>query len=238
MPYIVLVNFGIVCAVIVIALSRIGGMVMHEVPTGAQNVAEYFLDWFVKQSRRIDATVVGLVAPFIATLFAVILLSNLLLIVPLPLLNIPPTAYFGVTFALALTAVLGNIVLNGIHRGILPALTHLVWPNPIQLISEVGHAASLSLRLFGNIGGEYLVALLVLRSAPYGIPLIIHGLGLIPAFIQPLVFTLLTVSFLGTAMTHQAKHEGAARRSRRFSLGGRRRAAALGKQLVTGGESQ
>lgn len=207
LPYIVLVNFAIVCGAIVLVLSRIGRRTMHEGPTGIQNVAEYFLDWFVKQSRGIDPGVVDLVAPFIATLFVVIFVSNLMAIVPLPLLSIPPTAFFGVTFALALTAVLGKVVLNGVHRGMLAAVTHLVWPNPIQLISEVSDVASLSLRLFGNIAGEFLVALLVLQAAPYGIPIIIHGLGLIPAFIQPLVFTLLTTSFLATAMSHVEKRK-------------------------------
>ena len=207
LPYIVLANFAIVCAAVVAVLSRIGRRTMHEVPTGIQNVAEYFLDWFVKQSRRIDPGVVDLVAPFIATLFIVIFVSNLMAIVPLPLLRIPPTSFFGVTFALALAAVLGKVILSGIHRGALAAVTHLVWPNPIQLISEVSDVASLSLRLFGNIGGEFLVALLVVQAAPYGIPVIIHGLGLIPAFVQPLVFTLLTTSFLATAMTHAEKRE-------------------------------
>lgn len=239
LPYIVLVNFAIVCGAIVLVLSRIGRRTMDEVPIGIQNTAEYFLDWFVKQSRGIDPGVVDLVVPFIATLFMVIFVSNLLAIVPLPLLSIPPTAFFGVTFALALTAVLGSAVLNGIHRGLLPALTHLFWPNPIQLIFEVSDVASLSLRLFGNIAGEFLVALLVLQSAPYGIPIIIHALGLIPAFIQPLVFTLLTTSFLANAMTHREKPKQGSKTAKRwfhFSLGRRGRKPVQAPELVTGGE--
>jgi hypothetical protein len=62
-----------------------------------------------------------------------------------------------------------------------------------------------------------MVALLVAKAAPYGIPLIIHALGLIPAFIQPLVFTLLTTNFLAEAVHREEKrmlgkeHEGTAK---------------------------
>ena len=59
---------------------------------------------------------------------------------------------------------------------------------------------SLSLRLFGNIAGEYMTVALVLLVVPWGIPLILHALGLIPAFVQALVFTLLTTSFLANAL--------------------------------------
>jgi uncharacterized membrane protein YozB (DUF420 family) len=90
-------------------------------------------------------------------------------------------------------------------RAFAPALVvllgkHLFWPNPLQLVTKISDILSLSLRLFGNIGGEFLVVLLVVKAAPYGIPLVIHTLGLIPAFIQPLVFTLLTSNFLAEAV--------------------------------------
>jgi len=241
LPGIVVANFAIVCGVSILVLGLIGRRTMHEVPSGIQNVAEYFLDWFVKQSRGIDPGVVELVTPFIATLFVIIFVSNLMVIVPFPLLSIPPTAFFSVTLALALTAVVGSWVLNGIHRGVLQAALHLVWPNPIQLVAEVSDVASLSLRLFGNIAGEFLVGLLVLKSAPYGIPIVIHGLGLIPAFIQPLVFTLLTTSFLANAMRHEEKRNRTTEQGKRrfhLSLGRRVRRNLRVSELVTGGEPQ
>ena len=64
---------------------------------------------------------------------------------------------------------------------------------------------SLSLRLFGNIAGEYMTVALVLLVVPFGIPLILHALGLIPAFVQALVFTLLTTSFLANAVHHEER---------------------------------
>ncbi|MDH4138947.1 MAG: F0F1 ATP synthase subunit A [Coriobacteriia bacterium] len=205
MPYIALFNFTLVGVVLVVLGTLAGRRMMTEVPESVQNLAEFTTDWFVKQARGMGSDVVMLAAPFLATIFALILGCNLLMLVPLPIIHIPPTAFYSVPLAMALTAIFGIVVLNGIHRGILPAVTHLVWPNPIQLVSEVSDVLSLSLRLFGNIGGEYMVVLLVTQAAPIGIPVIIHGLGLIPSFIQPLVFTLLTANFLATAIHHESK---------------------------------
>jgi F-type H+-transporting ATPase subunit a len=69
----------------------------------------------------------------------------------------------------------------------------------------VSDVVSLSLRLFGNIGGEHMMLVLVMSAVPYGIPLILHVLGFIPAFVQALVFTLLTTSFVA-GVIHK-KHE-------------------------------
>ncbi len=200
LPFIVVANLAVVAAVLIV-LGRIAtARPLKELPDGVQNAAEGALDWFVDQARRIDPRAVPAIAPFLATLFLLILASNLLAILPVPVLRIPPTSYFGVPFALALVAVAGALVIGVRLRGIGAGLRHLFWPNPLQLISELSHALSLSLRLYGNIGGEYIVAALVAQAAPYGIPLVVHALGLVPACLQPIVFTLLTANALATAL--------------------------------------
>lgn len=207
MPYIVIFNFFLVSVTLVI-LGRIATRrKLKEVPDGVQNVAEFVLDWFVNQAKEMRPESVTVVVPFLASLFLFILLSNLLAILPLPLIKIPPTSYYSGPLALALIAIFGIIIISGVYKGSLGALKHLVWPNPLQLISEISHALSLSLRLFGNIGGEFMVALLVLQAAPYGILLVIHALGLIPAFIQALIFTLLTSNFLAGAIHVEKEKE-------------------------------
>ena len=217
LPWIVIGNFLLV-AVLLVILGRIAtARPLREMPDGAQNAAELVLDWFVDQARRIEPSSVSLIAPFLATLFLLILGSNLLAYLPLPVLRIPPTAYFSGPFALALVAVLGSLVIGAKIRGVRRSLRHLVWPNPLQLVGEASHALSLSLRLYGNIGGEFIVAALAASAAPYGIPLIIHALGLIPATVQPLVFILLTASFLATAVSTEGKAAGRAGPSRRHS---------------------
>jgi F-type H+-transporting ATPase subunit a len=200
LPGIVLVNFLLV-GVLLLGLGRIAmARPLTELPDGAQNGAELVLEWFIEQARRIAPGSVTVVAPFLASLFLMILGGNLLAVLPIPLLRIPPAAYFSVPLGLALVAVLGSIVVGARLTGPGAAFKHLVWPNPLQLVGDVSHVLSLSLRLYGNIAGEFLVATLAASAAPYGVPLIIHALGLIPAVVQPLVFVLLTISFLATAV--------------------------------------
>lgn len=200
LPWIVIGNFLLVATLLVVAGRMVVARPLEEVPRGLQNAAELALEWFVEQARAVDPARVTLVAPFLATLFFLILGSNLLGLLPLPLVQVPPTAYYSGPLALALVSVVGVLVIGARIRGVRGTLRHLVWPNPLQLVGEFSHTLSLSLRLYGNIGGEYLVGQLATRAAPYGIPLIIHALGLIPAVVQPLVFTLLTVNFLATAV--------------------------------------
>jgi len=205
LPYVVVLNFLVVCSLLLV-LGRIAtARPLKELPDGVQNAAEFVLDWFVAQARGIDPRAVPIIAPFLASLFLVILLSNLLAVLPVPVLQIPPTAYYSVPLALAVIAVAGALVISARIRGITAGLKHLVWPNPLQLVAELSHTLSLSLRLYGNIGGEFIVALLVAQAVPYGIPLLVHALGLFPAAIQPFVFTLLTANVLSTALHREEK---------------------------------
>ncbi len=204
LPVIVIANFALV-AVLLLALGKVAtARPLTELPGGIQNAAEATLDWFVDQARRIDPRKVTLVAPFLATLFLMILFSNLLAVLPIPVLQIPPTSFFSGPLGLALAAVLGVLAISAMINGAAAALKHLVWPNPLQLVGELSHTLSLSLRLYGNIGGELIVASLAAQAVPWGIPLLIHALGLIPAVVQPVVFTLLTANFLATAMHTRA----------------------------------
>lgn len=207
LPDVVVLN-SLVVALVLMVLARIAtARPLKELPDGVQNAAELVLDWFVDQARKIHPRGVRTIAPFLASLFLVILLGNLLAVLPIPVLRIPPAAYYSGPLGLALVAVLGSLVISARLRGIGAGLKHLVWPNPLQLVSELSHTLSLSLRLYGNIGGELIVATLVAQVVPYGIPLIVHALGLIPAVVQPVVFTLLTANVLATAL-HGAREDG------------------------------
>lgn len=204
-PYIVIANALLVSMTLIVGATIASRQKLKEVPGPVQNAAEAALEWFIRQARDIRGDAVKTVTAFLATFFFFIFLSNLLGMIPIPIIRIPPTSYYSVTLALALCSIFGILILTTVYKGIKGSLKHLVWPNPLQLVSEVSHVLSLSLRLFGNIGGEFIVASLVLVAAPYGIPLIVHILGLIPAFLQALVFTLLTASALGIAISIEEK---------------------------------
>jgi F-type H+-transporting ATPase subunit a len=200
LPHVVIANAVIVALLLMGLAAAIARLKLEEVPGPLQNAVERGFEWFVGLAREVRPDGVAAIAPFLASLFAFILFSNLLAVLPLPLLQIPPTAYYGATLALALIGTLGVVALGARFKGVAGAVRHLLWPNPLQLVSEASHVLSLSLRLFGNIGGELLVAMLVAATVPYGVPLIIHILGLVPAVVQPVVFTLLLSSFLAEAV--------------------------------------
>jgi F-type H+-transporting ATPase subunit a len=80
---------------------------------------------------------------------------------------------------------------------------------PINLISEFSRLISLSMRLFGNIfAGEVLLATM-LALAPLFIPAIFLGLEFLFGFVQALVFALLAMTYISTAIAeHHAGGHG------------------------------
>jgi F-type H+-transporting ATPase subunit a len=209
LPYIVVINLTLASLLLTVlgaVLAR--GTLTTGVPGKRQNFAEWVMDFFVGKAHGMGGRrIVTTVAPFLATCFLLILVANAIGLLPIPVLNYPPTAFFGVTLGLALCAVLGTLVLSGVFNGIARTLKHLVWPNPLQIISEITDVLSLSLRLFGNIAGEYLTLVLVTSIFAIGIPLVLHMIGLIPTFVQAFVFTLLTASYLAGAIHRQEERK-------------------------------
>ncbi|MFA5844140.1 MAG: FoF1 ATP synthase subunit a [Coriobacteriia bacterium] len=208
---IVIVNTALVGAALAGAGRLFGRRRLTEgLPDTWQNAGESVLDFFVNKAREMAPSgqrerAVRVIAPVLAMFFIFIFASNLVMVLPIPRLNAPPTSHFSVTLALALCSVFGTMAIGALFRGPLGAMKHLFWPNPLQWISEITDVMSLSLRLFGNIAGEYMTVVLVTGSVVFGIPLILHMLGLIPAFVQALVFTLLTASFLASAVHSESE---------------------------------
>jgi F-type H+-transporting ATPase subunit a len=211
---IVIVNAMVAALILIIGgawLAR--GQLSVTAPGARQNAGESVLQFFVGKSRdmahgpRRDR-IMSVVPAMLATLFLFIIVCNLFAMLPLPIVNRPPTSHFSVTLGLALCAVVGTLIISAAIKGPGATFKHLFWPNPLQWVSEITDVMSLSLRLFGNIAGEYMTVALVLLVVPIGIPLILHVLGLIPAFVQALVFTLLTASFIANAI-HQEEDSAA-----------------------------
>ena len=79
---------------------------------------------------------------------------------------------------------------------------------PINLISELSRLISLSMRLFGNVfAGEVLLATLI-ALAPILIPAVFLGLEVLFGFVQALVFALLAMTYIATAIAehHTSDH--------------------------------
>ncbi|MGH2488938.1 MAG: F0F1 ATP synthase subunit A [Candidatus Limnocylindria bacterium] len=78
---------------------------------------------------------------------------------------------------------------------------------PIHIISELSRVISLSMRLFGNIfAGETLLAVMLVL-APVLAPAAFLGFELLVAFVQALVFALLTLTYITLAIAEHRQHE-------------------------------
>jgi F-type H+-transporting ATPase subunit a len=77
---------------------------------------------------------------------------------------------------------------------------------PIEIVSHLARPVSLSLRLTGNIVADHKVVAVVALMVPLLVPLPFLLLGTVVAIVQTLVFTLLTIIFIGLAVEHAEEH--------------------------------
>jgi F-type H+-transporting ATPase subunit a len=149
--------------------------------------------------------------PVVATFAVLVLISNLMGLFPL---FMAPTASVNVTFALSISSfVYYNYV--GIHEnGIVNHLAHLTGPKlpllltfiitplifSIELISNLIRPFTLGIRLFANMFADEQIASQVANLyAPYTqllLPIVLMPLAVFVAFVQTLVFTLLSMIYI------------------------------------------
>jgi F-type H+-transporting ATPase subunit a len=121
----------------------------------------------------------------------------------------PPTSNPNTTFGLAVCAFLYYNVQGLRTQGFVRYVKHfmgpIVWLAPLMFpIEVIGHFArilSLGMRLFGNIFGEHTATGLFMGMLPLVVPWPMMGLGLFGAFLQTFVFIMLTMVYIGGAVT-------------------------------------
>lgn len=153
--------------------------------------------------------------PFIGTLALFIFCCNLQGLIPGLL---PATDTLKTNLALAIMVfLLYNYV--GIRENGMAYLGHFLGPKfdigdfkipllaplmlPIELASHIARPVSLSLRLMGNMLADHKVVGAVLMLVPWIVPVPFLLLGVLVTIIQTLVFTLLTMVYIGMAAEHQ-----------------------------------
>ena len=144
--------------------------------------------------------------PVIGTFSVLILVSNLTGLIPG---FMPPTGSIIVTLALALCSFVAyNFYGLKVHG--FGYIKHFVGPIalmaplffPIEIVSHVARPMSLAIRLFGNIFGDHQVGGVFLHLVPFGIPVPFILLGIFVAFVQTLVFVLLSMIYIAGAVEH------------------------------------
>lgn len=177
---------------------------LKTIPSGLQNFMEVVVTGI---ENLIDETMGHkgrAYFPLIATFALFILVSNLVALIPG---FYPPTANLNTNFALALTVFAMTHIIGFKEHGI-GYLKHFMGPilvlAPLMFIIEIiGHLArplSLSLRLFGNMYGHEIVLMIFFGLVPFLLPIPMMLMGVLVAFIQTFVFTLLAMIYIAGAL--------------------------------------
>lgn len=222
--------------VVLVLLSVIATRKIRAVPKGAQNLLEAIMEFLLNLIDSITHNRTHSIKffPLVATIFLFIVTSNWMGLLPgigtvgfheeshgeeifVPLLR-STNSDLNNTLALAIISVVVIQVFGIIFIGFFKyAGKFFVSPlkkpyfvgtfvGILELVSEVSKMISFSFRLFGNIFAGEVLLVVVSLIVPYLVPLPFMFLELFVGFIQGLVFSMLTLVFLTTAVAEHGEH--------------------------------
>lgn len=201
------------------------------IPRGFQNLFEAVIEYFFSlvDSVTQDREETKKFFPLVMTIFIFIILSNWIGLLPgagtvgvnetigghhvlLPFIR-SGSADLNTTLALSLIAVT-TVHFMGISAigAIGYAKKFLINPfkkpyfigtfvGVLELVGEIAKVISFSFRLFGNVFAGEVLLIVMLNLVPYFVPLPFLFLEVFVGFVQALVFSMLTLVFLKTAVT-------------------------------------
>src|SRR5215203_3939947 len=163
--------------------------------------------------------------PVVATFATLILVSNLMGLFPL---FMSPTAHVSVTFALGISSFIYYNYIGISENGLGKHLAHLAGPKlpllmaifitqlifGIELVSNSIRPLTLGLRLFANMFADEQISGQISNLAPpytqFLLPVALMPLAVFVAFVQTLVFTLLSMIYLSEVShgPHEHNHGG------------------------------
>jgi len=189
---------------VLILLAFLASRCIKEVPTGLQNLMEAAITGIENLIEETMGPKGKAYFPMLATFALFILVSNLIGLIPG---LYPPTANLNTNAALALTVFAMTHIVGFKEHGV-SYLKHFMGPilalAPLIFVIEIiGHLArplSLSLRLFGNMYGHEIVLMIFIALVPILMPVPMMLMGVLVAFIQTFVFTLLAMIYIAGAL--------------------------------------
>lgn len=205
------VSYTWVAMVIIIGLAVAARMGLKKTaPTGFQNFFEVVIGGLENFIEEIMGPEGKHYFTLIAGLFIFILVCNLMGLIPG---FDSPTANLNTTLALALCSFAATHYI-GVKRHGPGYIKHFFGPMwalapfmfVVEVISHLARVLSLSIRLFGNMMAKHQLLLVLALLMPYIAPVPILGLGLLVAFVQALVFMLLTMLYLSGSI--ESSHIG------------------------------
>ena len=214
--------FMLAGAALILALLYYGSRPAAVVPGRLQAAAEMIYCFIRDMALEQIGPEGGRYFPFVFTLFAFVLMGNLLGLIPFAFTY---TSHIAVTLALALMVVILTTVVGILEHGrhwlgyfMPPGVSLWLAPLlvPIEVISYLSRIVSLSVRLFANmVAGHVMMAvfgsfIILLGSAglatglvavgPFVLNVILVGFELLVAVLQAYVFAILTCIYLHDAV--------------------------------------
>lgn len=213
------IMFVIACILTVTFIWIIKGKISEDDPKAGQLTLEAGYLYLAGMAESVIGSHGMKYFPVVATFACLILVSNLMGQFPM---FMSPTASVNVTFALGISSFVYYNYCGISENGLLNHLKHLAGPKlpwfmfvvtmlifGIELISNLIRPLTLGVRLFANLYSDEQVFVEITNLAPpfthFLVPLALTGLGVFVAFVQTLVFTLLSMIYLGE-VTH-APHD-------------------------------
>jgi F-type H+-transporting ATPase subunit a len=207
-----------VVMVILIVLSLLLTRNLKRIPKGPQAILEIAIEFLNDFSKQQFGKAADILTPYIGTLFLFLLIANIIPVLsPIeafdftPLFVIkPPTRDINVAASLACITILLVIICNIKTKGLIGWFKHFLHPVPFMLpfnIMEYGtRLLSLSLRLFGNILGAFILMHLVEGLIPIAAPMVLSlYFDFFDGFLQAAIFTFLSVLYISEALEKDAK---------------------------------
>jgi F-type H+-transporting ATPase subunit a len=205
------IMFVIACILTIFVINLLKGKLSQDNPASGQLTLE-------AGYLAIKDLVVGVIGehglkyfPVMATFAILVLISNLMGLFPM---FMAPTASVNVTFALSITSFLYYTSVGINENGVFGYLKHFAGPKlpifiaiavtplifSVELISNLIRPFTLGIRLFANMFADEKIFSEITGLAPpftqFIVPLALTALGTFVAFVQTLVFTLLSMIYI------------------------------------------
>jgi F-type H+-transporting ATPase subunit a len=171
------------------------------------SIFDFFFEKFILFHDSITGKRNRKYASLSATVFLVILFTNLLGLVPG---FVAGTTTVMITVALALTTFITFNFYGIREQGFFNYIKHFAGPKwwlapllfPIEIFSTSLRVLTLNLRLYWNMTADHIVLGIFTDLTKYVVPVIFYALGSFVCFMQAFVFTVLTMVYIFLAVDH------------------------------------
>lgn len=199
---------ALLAALVAMAITALVRKNLSRIPGPLQQVFEGVVEWLQGMIGDNIAHHGERYLPFIGTMALFVFFNNLFGLIPG---LSPATSNWNVTLGAALV-VFAYYNFHGMkEQGVGKYWLHFAGPIwwlmplmfPLEILGLLSRILSHSLRLFGNIAGEHVVAGIFFGLMPLLLPVPMMVLGLFFGLIQTFVFTMLAVIYLSGAVSHE-----------------------------------